>query len=69
MKDKRQQQWIDAEKDRPVDKQEIIFIDNVGMFKGTFYSIKYGQVWVENKQSDTIDWTDIHQWIPYPEEF
>lgn len=60
--------WIDAEIERPIDNQEIIFIDYVGMFKGTYKNLVNGQVRVENKQSDTIDWTDINQWIPYPEE-
>lgn len=62
--------WLDAEKERPKAKQEIIFIDAVGMYKGIFSTMKSGQVIVAGggKGNDIIDWEDIYQWIEYPEE-
>lgn len=62
--------WLDAEKERPKAKQEIIFIDAVGMYRGAFSTMKSGQVIVagSGKGNDIIDWEDIYQWIEYPEE-
>ncbi|TVZ55613.1 hypothetical protein OD91_0868 [Lutibacter sp. Hel_I_33_5] len=60
-------QWIDAETERPSEKQAIIFIDNVGMFKGVFRTTKNGQVIVDGNSKDIIDWEDVHEWVNYPE--
>jgi hypothetical protein len=59
--------WLDAEKERPKAKQEIIFIDAVGMYKGRYSTIGNGQVRVDDG-TDIIYWDNIYQWIEYPEE-
>jgi hypothetical protein len=66
-KPKNRLKWYNSEQDKPIAGQEIIFIDNVGMYKGTYHAIRDGVVYVENKASDTIEWEDIFQWIEYPE--
>ena len=55
--------WINAEKERPKSKQDIIFIDTVGMYRGTYHAIKNGQV---KFGTDTVDWDNVYVWIPYP---
>lgn len=60
--------WIDAEIERPTTGQEIIFINAIGMCKGTFHTIGDGVVYVDNKQTDIINFDSIYQWIPYPKE-
>lgn len=66
-KPKKRLKWYNAEHDKPIAGQEIIFIDNVGMCKGIYHAIRDGVVYVEGKESDTIEWQDIFQWIEYPE--
>lgn len=60
--------WLDAEQDRPKVGSEIIFIDSVGMHKGTFLALNDGVVYVDGKQSDSVSWSNIYQWIEYPEQ-
>ena len=59
------QKWNNTD-NKPIHSYEIIFNDNVGMFKGTYYNLKSGEVWVNNRQSDTVNWDDVFEWIYYP---
>lgn len=61
--------WFDPEKEKPLTGQKIIFIDAIGLYMGTFQALRCGVVYVEDKLTDIIEWGNIHQWIPYPDEF
>lgn len=63
--------WINAEKDRPKDKQQIIVEGNLGLYWGIYETWRDGTVCIEGKygrNADLVNWEDVFRWIPYPED-
>lgn len=59
--------WSSTRK-RPIDGQQIIFEDAIGLFWGYFYNDKSGVVYPQGRKKDSVNWDDIYNWIPYPKE-
>lgn len=65
----KENKWINPEKDRPKPQDKIIFTDEIGLFWGYYEATGSGIVTVEGKKKDRINWEDIYEWIPYPENY
>ncbi len=58
--------WIDSEKQKPIDGQKIIVECLAGLYWGKYFNKKEGMVLIEGKSTDIAMWGEVFRWIIYP---